>query len=201
MRKLAVGLAGALAVVCAACTSSDTDKAARDAGKAVQDAGKALQQYATSPPVLAAKDSLLAAAVAAKLATVDVDTTANVRVSAHDGSVALRGAVRSAAEIPRLRSAATSVSGVKGVREELRVDPHLPSSKTQAQNVALALHVRANIAAQAGLNAFRVQPSAKGDVVTLDGAVPSMEVKSIVVDAARRTSGVRVLIDRVKVAR
>jgi osmotically-inducible protein OsmY len=191
----------AVAYVVSGCTTSDSDKAARDASKAVQDASKAVQQYATSAPVLAAKDALLVASVAAKLAAVDVDTVTHVRVSAREGIVDLRGSVRSPSEIGRLQSAAKSVTGVKVVRAELRVDPHMVSSKAQAQDLALALRVRANIAAQAGLNALSVQPSAKGDVVALDGSVRSMALKTIVVEAARGTSGVHVVIDRVKVAR
>lgn len=195
--------AAAFAVACVlgGCTSSDSEKAARDASKAVQDAGKTVQQYATSAPVLAAKDALLVVSVAAKLAAVDLDTVTHVRVSAREGAVDLRGSVRSPAEIGRLQSAARSVTGVKAVRAELRVDPHMLSSKAQAQDLALALRVRANIAAQAGLNALSVQPSAKGDVVALDGTVRSMALKTIVVEAARGTSGVHVVIDRVKVAR
>lgn len=188
------GAAFAVAGVVSGCTSSDGDKAARDASKTVQ-------QYATSAPVLAAKDALLAASVAAKLAAVDVDTVTHVRVSVLDGAVDLRGSVRSRAEIGRLQAAAKSVTGVTAVRAELRIDPHMPSSKAQAQDLALALRVRANIAAQAGLNALSVQPSAKGDVVALDGTVRSMAMKTIVVEAARGTSGVHVVIDRVKVAR
>jgi osmotically-inducible protein OsmY len=170
-----VAAALTLAWLATGCTSNDADKAA--------------------------KDALLVATVKAKLATLDVDTVTNVRVSAHDGAVDLRGAVRAQAEIARLRSAANSVSGVKAVSEELSVDPHMPSSKAKAQSLALALRVRGNIAAQAGLNAFSVQPNVKGDVVTLDGTVRSMALKTIVMDAARHTSGVHVVIDRVKVAR
>lgn len=200
-QNAAVLATAALACIAAACTSSDTDKASKDASKAVQDAGKTVQQYATSAPVLAAKDALLAASIAAKLAAIDVDTVTNVRVSVRDGSAVLRGTVRSPKEIAQLGSAAKSVNGVREVREELRIDPHMPSSKTQAYDLALALRVRGGIAAQAGLNALSVQPRVKGDVVTLDGTVSSMAVKATVIDAARHTSGVRVVIDRIKVAR
>lgn len=181
------------ATLAAACTSTDTNKAAQEATKSVK-------SFATSAPVLAAKDALLAIAVKARLAASDLDSTTGVGVTAKDGIVTLGGSVRTRPEIATVTAAARSVSGVKAVRTELHVDPYLPSAREQTGDLALEARVMAGIAAQAGLNALSVHASAKNGVVTLDGTVHTRPVEDTILNAATRTPGVRVLINHLRIA-
>jgi len=168
-------------------------------GNAVQGMDKAAQSVATSAPVLAARDVLLAIAVKARIAAADVDSTTSVSVSARDGIVTLSGTVRTPAEIARLRDAARTVAGVRSVRPVLRVDRTRSGAGQQAGNLALAATVMATIAAQTGLNAIGVHARAENGVVTIDGKARTAAIKATIADAARHVAGVRSLVDRVTI--
>jgi len=169
------------------------------AGCTQSDRNRATQSIATSEPVLAAKDALLAAAVKARVTAIDVDSATSVWVSAHDGVVMLGGAVRNAADVDKMEVAARSVTGVKSVRAALQVDPHLPTAQHQAADLALMTRVMAEIAAQSGINALSVHAQVRGSVVTLDGTVRDQSVETTIVDTARRTAGVTRVINHLKV--
>jgi osmotically-inducible protein OsmY len=159
-----------------------------------------VQALQTSAPMLAAEDLLLVAKVRGKLASVDVDTVGNVFVTARAGAVVLRGRARTEPEIAHLSEAASSVTGVKNVSTLLRADPHLRGASEQLSDVALATQVIANLAAQAGVNAFSVRTHAVDGVVTLEGKVPSSAVKSVMWSAAAKTHGVKRVIDKMSIA-
>lgn len=73
--------------------------------------------------------------------------------------------------------------------------------KRGAADAALITKVTAAIAAQTGVNAFHIAPSAKNGVVTLDGRAPTAEVKSTILDAVGRVHGVDRIVDRITIAR
>ena len=77
--------------------------------------------------------------------------------------------------------------------------PALTSSERAARNVALEASVHANIVAQTGLNALHVRVAAHGSTVTLTGRAPNAGIKETMLDAARHTSGVATVVDRVAV--
>lgn len=182
---IALAFAAFTLVAFAGCTQSDRNRAG--------------QSIATSEPVLAAKDAMLVAAVKARVTAADVDSATSVWVSAHDGAVMLGGAVRTAADIDKVTEAAHAVPGVKSVRAALQVDAHLPTASRQASDLALTTRVMAEIAAQAGINAFSVRAQARAGVVTLEGSVRDRSIESTIVDTTRRTPGVTRVVDRLKV--
>jgi len=147
------------------------------------------------------KSGLLSAAVEAKLTTIDVDAPGSVRVSANDGTITLTGEAKSAQERRNYDAAARSVSGVTKVVDRLSINPHLRGTRQTLADTALGAQVSAAIAAQAGVNVFHVKTSVHSGVVTLTGTVPTMAVKQTVIQAARSTHGVGVVIDRLRVER
>ena len=173
----------ALALVLAACTAQQQQSTQNGA-----------QQLASSAPG-AAKDAYLTAAVAAKLATVDVDSTTTVAVSANDGVVTLTGKARDAAGRDAYDRAAKSVDGVTGVHDVLTIDPKLRGLRDRTGDAGVTAAVMAAITAQAGVNVFHVTASAHGGTVTLHGTVPSRAIQSTVLDAARGASGVRKVVN------
>lgn len=73
--------------------------------------------------------------------------------------------------------------------------------KVGAQDAALTAQVAGAMAAQTGVNAFNVKPSAHRGVVTLTGKVPTPEIKSTLLAAVRRIHGVTEIIDHINVGR
>lgn len=142
----------------------------------------------------------IATEVHTKLALIDPDSTTAVKVTAsHDGTVTLSGAARNAKQKAAYDSVAASVSGVRRVDDRLQINPGLRGPSEQFADVALGAKVAANIAAQAGVNAARVKPEVHDGVVTLSGSVSSPSIKSTMLEAARNTSGVKRVIDRIEV--
>jgi osmotically-inducible protein OsmY len=135
-----------------------------------------------------ANDALLITAVKAKLITVDIDSTASLGVHVSHGIVTLTGAVRTPAARARTVAAAKSVQGVRQVRDELHVDPRVPSVKDRFGDAALAGRIAAAIFTQTGSTAVRV--NVHDGVVTLHGNVTDPRLRDAAVDTARHTTGV-----------
>jgi osmotically-inducible protein OsmY len=146
-----------------------------------------------------AGDAAIVAQVEAKLVGLDAGSALHVAVGAHGGDVTLSGKVRSAQLASRFEQAASAVSGVHRVSAHLAVDPSLPNAGAQAGDLALEASVRANLAAQAGLNGLRVGVKARGGEVTLSGAVASEALHSTILTTAKKTSGVKNVVDRLQV--
>ncbi len=144
-------------------------------------------------------DAYVTIAVKAKLATVDVDSTTAVHVSAANGAVTLTGEARTPAERLAYVQAARSVDGVTSVTDRLAVNPRLQGLREQSADATLEARVSAAIAGQAGLNAFHISVTARNGVVTLSGTVPQASIARTVRDTARSVSGVRQLIDHITV--
>jgi osmotically-inducible protein OsmY len=155
-------------------------------------------QAAASAATATLKDALILSAVKAALIGEDPDSTTTVGVAASDGVVTLRGAVRSEATKRAFETRARHVTGVKSVVDELRVDPDGPRLKEQVGDVALAARIQAAIAAQLGFERITVEVHA--GVATVDGTVPDAKTKATVLATARGTSGIRNVVDHVRVA-
>jgi osmotically-inducible protein OsmY len=179
----------AFAIAMSACTAAQQ-----------HDANDSAQQLASSAPD-AAKNAYLTAAVSTKLATVDINSATSVKVQTNAGVVTLTGAAQTEAKRAAFVSAAKSIDGVVSVRDSLTIDPHLRGVRQQTDDVTLAASVTTAIAAQAGVNVFHVSTSAHDGTVTLDGTVPSRSVARTVVETARGISGVKVVVDKLRVAR
>lgn len=139
----------------------------------------------------AGNDALVTAGVKAKLAGVDVDSATAVNVGVTNGAVTLSGQARDDGERSAYVAAARSVDGVTSVDDRLSVNPKLRGLREQSSDAALAARVSAAIAAQTGVNVFKIKTSAHDGVVTLDGSVPTPAIARTAVDAARGVSGVR----------
>jgi osmotically-inducible protein OsmY len=184
-RSVPAGLALAIALV--AC-SAQQQRSAQDSA----------QQVASSAPD-AAKNAYLTAAVAAKLASVDVDSTTTVQVSTTGGVVTLKGKARNTAARSAYDRAAKSIDGVTAVRDTLTIDPKLRGLRDQTGDAAVTAAVMTAITAQAGVNVFHVTATAHDGTVTLRGTVPTRAIESTVADAARGASGVRKVVNDLKI--
>jgi osmotically-inducible protein OsmY len=145
------------------------------------------------------KDTLLLAAIRTKLLADDIDSTTRVHVKVTAANVTLSGRVATVAEKTHVLSAVRAVRGVKSVADELTVGNAGPSVSQTARDAGLVAEVEGAMAAQAGVNVSGVKVGAKDGVVTLVGHVPTMAIKSTMLDAARKAGGVRIVIDQMAV--
>ncbi len=157
------------------------------------------QPFGTRAATSVLKDALLIAEVKSALTATDPDSAATVGVTARDGVVTLRGRVRDAATKARLAGAARTSSGVVRVVDDLRIDPRAPQLRQQVGDVALAARVETAITAQLGPQ--NVSVHVDRGVATLTGAVADRKTKTTALAAARGTSGIRNVVDRIRVGR
>jgi osmotically-inducible protein OsmY len=145
------------------------------------------------------RDALIVTAVKAKLLTDDPDSMTTLGVASRDGTVTLRGSVRDATAHSRVVGAARKVSGVKNVVDDLRIDPRGPRPGQFVDDAALATRVATAYTAQAGFQ--RVTVTVDRGVATLGGTVADEKTKARIEAAARGTSGIRNVVDRIRVER
>jgi osmotically-inducible protein OsmY len=154
---------------------------------------------ATPPPAALFKDGLLYAAVKARLAGADIDSTTRVSVIVSDGVVTLRGAVKDAATKRSEVELVRRMRGVSWVNDELRVGRFGRSAAQAVSDVALTAAVESALVAQTGVNVTGIRVSAASGRVTLAGNASTGAIKSTLLDAARHTPGVRNVVDRIAV--
>jgi hyperosmotically inducible periplasmic protein len=143
-------------------------------------------------------DAWIATQVRTKITAIDAATVSLVSVQVRDRVVSLSGQVSSAQEHARIVEAARSVSDVKSVNDNLRVNPKAPTGKEIAADLTLQTRVKAALAAQTGVNAFAVKVSAHAGIVALDGSVPNKTVHDLVLQTVRGVPGVRSIVDRIR---
>lgn len=177
------GLAVAAAFALAGCSNTNVDVHA--------------PEPLASNAAAALKDTLIAAAVKAKVTADEPDSIISLGASSHDGTVTLRGTVLSAAARDRALSDAKSVTGVTSVVDRLTVNPNGPRPKEQVADFALAARIQAALAAQLGITHVGIHVD-RG-VATIDGSVPDAKTKETVLATARGTSGIRNVVDRIRV--
>jgi osmotically-inducible protein OsmY len=170
------------ALVMVACSKSDQDQAQRAIERGASDAWVCTQ-------------------VRGSATALDPATVSLVKVECTAGVVTMRGQVRSAQEREQLIAAARKVDGVKAVHAQIAINPKAPTGNEIADDVSLAAKVRVAIAGQTGVNALKIDVTAHRGVVTLDGDVPSRAIESVAVDTARGTSGVKGVVDKLRVQR
>jgi osmotically-inducible protein OsmY len=140
-----------------------------------------------------ASDAFLTTEVKAKLITVDINSTTSLGVHVSGGVATLTGSVRNAAARTKTVAAAKSVRGIKGVRDQLRIDGRVPDISQRLSDAALAGRIAGAIFTQTGTTGVKVDVHA--GVVTLRGAINDPKVRTAAVDTARDTSGVHSVID------
>ncbi|HEY0615754.1 MAG TPA: BON domain-containing protein [Candidatus Elarobacter sp.] len=180
--RAAIGLAAALLL--AGCTGGSESKAP--------------DPSATRDATTVLRDTLIASAVKAGLVAHEPDAMTGVGVSVQYGVVTLSGVVRDKRLRDELERVTAETPHVERVVNAIRVDPHRRRIEDQVGDVALAARVQTAIAAQAGVQQVVVRVD-RG-VATLEGSVPDAKTKTTVLASARNTSGIRNVVDRVRVA-
>jgi len=145
------------------------------------------------------KDGLLAAKIRAEVVSVDIDAATHLGVHVHDGDVLISGIVRNASERSKIEVAVRKVSGVHQLHDDIRIDPKAQSFS--GGDFALAAHATASLAAQTGINAANIRVSAENGVVTLRGTVPSASIKTTAVESVEHLSGVKRVVDELRVGK
>jgi osmotically-inducible protein OsmY len=173
--------------------------AAALAGCSQQHAEDTARSLASAAPGFAS-DAAIVAQVEAKLFSLDAGSALHVAVASHGGDVSLSGKVRSSESAARFERAASGISGVRHVNARLTVDSSLPNAGQQARDLGLEATVRANLAAQAGLNGLSVDVRARDGAVTLSGKVKSEALRSTILSTAKQTAGVKNVVDKLEVS-
>jgi osmotically-inducible protein OsmY len=176
--RAAVALA---AVLVAGCSNATTTSSPGPAASQVQQV---------------ANDAFLVATIKAKLLGVDANSATSVGVAVHDGVATLRGAVKTTSLRTQAVATARAVNGIHEVRDDLRVDPNLPTVGERVGDAALAARITAAVLVQTGSVGLNV--AVHDGVATLTGNV-SPNVRDAAIATARHTSGVRVVVDRTTV--
>ena len=183
--KRAAACAAVVAAIASGCTGSIEQKAPNPFPSGAVTAGL--------------KDALIFAAVKAQLTAIDPDSSTTLGVGVRDGVVTLHGTTRDAKAREKDVAAARKISGVRDVVDDLRVDPHGERPGQQLNDAALAARITAAFTAELGVQP--VQVHVDHGIVTLEGTVKDAKTKAALVQAARATSGVRNVVDRVRVER
>jgi len=161
---------------------------------------KAPEPFGTRPATTVLKDGLILAAVKAAVTAEDPDSATTLGVGVLNGVVTLRGSVHTAAARAKVLAAARGVKGVVAVHDDVRVTEAGPHPKERVADLALAARIETAITAQVGLQTH-LGVHVRDSVATLDGTVADEKTHAAVVAAARGTSGVRNVVDRVRVER
>jgi osmotically-inducible protein OsmY len=119
-----------------------------------------------------------------------------IGVAVKNGVVTLSGWVDSYAKKLAAERAAHRVRGVKAVANEIEV--HLPSS-AERTDADIALEASRELAWEALVPANRIEVTVSRGIVTLRGEVPWMYEKRAAERAVRRLSGVRGVVNMIKV--
>ena len=176
-----------LVALCAACTST------------ANDVKRQIDSAASSAPVAAFKDGLIAAAIKAKLASDDIDSATRVHVAVKDGHVRISGVTRQPAQVDVATRDAKGVAGVRSVENVMTTDTKLAKTTDEASDFGLEAKVAAELAAQTGVNAAGIKVSAHAGVVTISGHAPSAAIKATMLETARKDHAVRSLVDKIAV--
>lgn len=144
-------------------------------------------------------EALLATQVRAKIASIDAATVANVHINVVGHIVRLSGDVPTAQERQQIVAAVRGTDGVTTVVDRLRVNPKAPTASELENDLALQARIKAALAEQAGVNAFKVKVDVHKGAVQLSGAVPTRTVHALVVETVRAVPGVRSLHDSIRV--
>jgi osmotically-inducible protein OsmY len=182
-RATALPLVLAAALLLGGCTGTSPEKAPAPG--------------ATRAATAALEDALILAALKARLTAQYPDSATAVGVSVSDRVVTLRGSVRDAKTRQRMVQDAEMTVHVNRVVNQLRIDPHQRRIAEQVGDVALAARVQTAVAAQVGIQHVTVR--VERGVATLSGTVPDAKTKRTVLTTARGTSGIRNVVDRIRV--
>ena len=132
-----------------------------------------------------------------------------IDVSVSNGRVILTGNVGQRSTLERAEEVVLSVPGVKSVDNRVAA-PSGSAAQTapgqaadhvdlEVQDALLETRVGKNLLTEIGRYAFDLEVEASGGVVSLRGTLPDQERKTIALRAAEKTSGVKKVIDLLRV--
>jgi hyperosmotically inducible protein len=135
-------------------------------------------------------DSLLTGKVKAALIDDPVTKAGDINVETYRGVVQLGGFVDSADQKTRATEVAKSVTGVKEVRNDLRVSSPQATTGQVVDDTAITSSVKAKLVSDTRTDAHQINVETQKGVVQLTGFVDSAEMKTKAGDVARTVDGV-----------
>ncbi len=166
----------------------------------VREASNSLASSVPQSVKSGARDAALTAQIVARFAAIDPVSTLHVRVAAQNGDARFAGTVASAATLGKFSRAAAGVAGIRRVTPQVTIR-RLEDPGRSVRDAALVATVQASLAGQGGIDGLRVRAHAHDGIVTLEGPVRDRAMDETLLDAARRTSGVRRVVDRLRLER
>jgi osmotically-inducible protein OsmY len=148
-----------------------------------------------------ASDDVILAQIRTKVTAIDAATISEVHIAVRRGVVTLTGETHNDAERRQIEDAARGTNGVKLVDDRIVLNSGAPTTKAIASDVGLETKVVAALAAQTGINAFRLEVHADRGVVTIKGRVQTRALHDTAIETARGVNGVRRVIDKIVIQR
>jgi hyperosmotically inducible protein len=137
-------------------------------------------------------DSTLTAKVKTALIEDPVTKARQIDVETYRGVVQLGGFVDSQQAKSRATEVARGVTGVKEVRNDLKVsDADQPTLGERVDDGMITTQVKAKLIADSRTDAYKINVDTKGGVVQLNGFVDNDEAKRAAGEIARTVNGVR----------
>lgn len=145
-------------------------------------------------------------AVKTKLAADDTVKASKINVETKDGVVTLLGTVDTPAAKERAVELAKATKGVNSVVDELTIEA--PTAATSGVDItdsaadgAVTTAVKTKFLADPSISGLKIDVDTKANVVTLTGTVPTEAEKTRAIETARKTDGVRSVVDNLKVGK
>ena len=136
-------------------------------------------------------DSVLTTKVKAALIEDPVTKAGDINVESYRGVVQLGGFVDSTGQKSRATTVARSVSGVKEVRNDLRVSAPQPSTGQVVDDGALTAAVKGKLIADQTTESYKINVESQNGVVQLTGFVDNDDARKRAVELAHSVDGVR----------
>jgi osmotically-inducible protein OsmY len=146
-------------------------------------------------------DATLAAKVKSKLLLEKRGAGLDIKVTSRSGAVTLEGTAASEEISQEAAHLAAQTEGVASVDNRLKVDPDAASTQKLEKSVGdaqaavsdawITSQIKAGILAEHALQGLSIGVSTRDGVVTLSGQVPTADERQQLIDAARKTRGVR----------
>jgi hyperosmotically inducible protein len=145
-------------------------------------------------------------AVKTKFAADDTVKAYKINVDTKDGVVTLAGTVDTPAAKERAVEIAKATKGVNSVVDELTIEA--PTAATSGvemidttADAAITTAVKTKFLADTSISGLKIDVDTKGNVVTLTGIVPTAAERTRAVETARKTDGVKSVVDNMTVGK
>jgi hyperosmotically inducible protein len=144
-------------------------------------------------------DSTLTAKVKTALIADPVTKAHEINVETYRGVVQLGGFVDSAEQKARATEVAKNISGVKEVRNDLKVSEADQTVGQLVDDGAITTQVKAKLIADSKTDAYKINVDTKQGVVQLSGFVDNEESKREAGEVARSVSGVKSVDNKLEI--